>query len=88
MLHVLTFERVNWIILLLLSCFYFSILTVILSSWYYLLVDFSFCFCLQVGNGACYILFKNFRKPVFYHEKGLSLEVLIKGKDTLHASQC
>ncbi|XP_062078777.1 uncharacterized protein LOC133783236 isoform X2 [Humulus lupulus] len=37
----------------------------------------------EVGNGACCILFKHFRNPVFYHEKDLNLEVLSKAVEEL-----
>lgn len=33
-------------------------------------------------KGACYILSKNFRSPVIYHEKDLDLEILYKGNNT------
>ncbi|KAF4383060.1 hypothetical protein F8388_009091 [Cannabis sativa] len=38
----------------------------------------------EVGNGVCYILFKHFKNPVFYHEKDLNLEVLSKAVEELH----
>lgn len=44
-----------------------------------MLVSLNFCLCLQVANGACSILFKNFQKPVFYHDKDLNFEVIEKG---------
>ncbi|KAM4117249.1 hypothetical protein ACJW30_02G109400 [Castanea mollissima] len=33
----------------------------------------------EVANAACYILFKDSRSKVFYHEKGLDLRILNKG---------
>ncbi|PON60790.1 Six-bladed beta-propeller [Trema orientale] len=38
----------------------------------------------EVGNGACCILFKDFRNPVFHHENGLDFGVLHKAVEELH----
>ncbi|XP_024030080.1 uncharacterized protein LOC21398315 [Morus notabilis] len=37
----------------------------------------------EVANGACSILFKNFRKPVFFREKDLNFEVIEKAVEEL-----
>ncbi|KAJ4842310.1 hypothetical protein Tsubulata_026590 [Turnera subulata] len=34
---------------------------------------------LEIGNGACYVLFKNFNNPVIYNKKTLDLGMLNKG---------
>ncbi|KAK7395821.1 hypothetical protein VNO78_16392 [Psophocarpus tetragonolobus] len=37
----------------------------------------------KIEKGACYILFKNFRSPVIYHEKDAGLEILIRAVQEL-----
>lgn len=37
----------------------------------------------KIEKGACYILFKNFRSPVIYHEKDAGLEILSKAVQEL-----
>ncbi|CAL2280080.1 unnamed protein product [Prunus armeniaca] len=39
---------------------------------------------LSCGNGACYILFKDFMSPLVYHEKDMDLEVLKKLVEDLY----
>ncbi|PRQ25561.1 putative transcription factor WD40-like family [Rosa chinensis] len=38
----------------------------------------------EMDNGACYILFKDFESPVFYHEKDLDLRILNKAVEEFH----
>ncbi|KAJ0113453.1 hypothetical protein Patl1_01609 [Pistacia atlantica] len=38
----------------------------------------------QMENGACYIIFKNFRNARVYHEKGLDIEMLKKAVEELN----
>ncbi|KAF2322815.1 hypothetical protein GH714_031051 [Hevea brasiliensis] len=42
---------------------------------------------LEMENGACYILFRDSRSPVIYHEKDLDLGMLNKGIEELNVQQ-
>ncbi|EEF41258.1 catalytic, putative [Ricinus communis] len=42
---------------------------------------------LQMENGACYILFKDFKNSVIYHDRDLDIEILNKAIEELHMQQ-
>ncbi|XP_015892347.3 uncharacterized protein LOC107426629 isoform X2 [Ziziphus jujuba] len=41
----------------------------------------------ELANGICYILFKDFKSPVFFHDNGLDLQVLNKALEELNVQQ-
>ncbi|XP_057414825.1 uncharacterized protein LOC130709473 isoform X2 [Lotus japonicus] len=41
----------------------------------------------QIMKGSCYILFKNFRSPIIYHEKDVDLEILCQAVSELQKQQ-